>query len=169
MISTKQNIIALIVLIIVLIIGLFFGYLYNQEQHKKIEHVLALREQVDYVPQVINESNNDTIDCKEKSVPVVENNPKPIEKPSFPEIQNIEQSYIISISAFSKKTQAQGKVDQLAQNGHPAKFIWIPDYQPNGKKLFKVYVGAFSSYDLANQYLKENKLPKDAYIQKITK
>lgn len=53
--------------------------------------------------------------------------------------------YIISISAVSKKESAIKGALKIQKNKDLGNFLWIPDYNPNGKPLYKVYIGPFVS------------------------
>lgn len=53
--------------------------------------------------------------------------------------------YIISISAVSKKESAIKGALKIKKDKLEGNFLWIPDYDKSGKKLYKVYVGPFAS------------------------
>lgn len=73
--------------------------------------------------------------------------------------QNVERNgalykkpfYIISISAVSKKESAVKGALKIQKKKQKGNFLWIPDYFPQGKKLYKVYIGPFNSKELAIQ------------------
>lgn len=76
--------------------------------------------------------------------------------------------YIISISAVSKKESAIKGALKIQKSKDLGNFLWIPDYNPNGKSLYKVYIGPFVS-KIEAQKQKETLSSKypGCYVQSI--
>lgn len=76
--------------------------------------------------------------------------------------------YIVSISAVSKKEYAIKGALRIQKDQLNGNFLWIPDYSPNGKKLYKIYVGPFASKLEAQKKKEEisSKYP-GCYVQTI--
>lgn len=73
--------------------------------------------------------------------------------------------HVISYSAVSKEASAKAAVKELNDKGYNAGYYWIPDQQPNGRELFKVYIGPFNSKSEAEASLDEVKgLSAGAYV-----
>jgi cell division septation protein DedD len=76
--------------------------------------------------------------------------------------------YIISISAVSKKESAIKGALKIQKSKDLGNFLWIPDYNPNGKPLYKVYIGPFVSKTEAQKQKEtlNSKYP-GCYVQSI--
>jgi hypothetical protein len=79
--------------------------------------------------------------------------------------------YIISINGTADVKEAAGQVKALKAKGHPAGYLWIPEYPSLSKKeLYSVFIGPFSNIDTTILYLENYKKsnPK-AYAVKVGK
>ncbi len=74
--------------------------------------------------------------------------------------------FIISCSAVSSEWDARSQAESLSRKGFQAGYLWIPDYDASGKKLFKVYVGSFRTRTEAESALPRVKtVISSAYVQ----
>lgn len=164
----KTSLYSVITLSVALGIGYYWGKIYHDKKEVEIKKANQLIERVDYIPE-IEEIIVDSINEPDNFASIDTSSNHEVTMDKFPSIEDSKVSYIISISAYSKLDQANAHVNQLLAKGLCAKSIWIPNYQSNGKKLHKVYLGVFDSYDNANKYLIQHKITQEAYIQKINR
>ncbi len=76
--------------------------------------------------------------------------------------------FVISHSAYSLEDVAKAQKAQLAQKGFKCGYYYIPDYIPQGKPLYKVYIGPFDSRNDAEKLLASaKKLNSKAYISEV--
>jgi len=76
--------------------------------------------------------------------------------------------WLISYSSIASDAVAAKDVKMLADKGFTAGFYWIPDKNPDGKKLYKVYVGPFTTKADAKEKLPSvQALSPGAYILKL--
>lgn len=110
---------------------------------------------------------------EEESTEPVTNADKELTTPAKPVI-NAEKwgltlpCYVISHSAYSTEETAKQIKSKMTQKGFKSGYFYIPDLQPGGKPLFKVFVGPFNSREDAEKILnsvkKENTV---AYVAKL--
>ena len=77
--------------------------------------------------------------------------------------------YIINVSASANVNGAVSRVQELQKKGHPAGYLWLPDYESiSDKELYAVFIGPFDGLDSCVKYLVEyqNEVPK-AYAIKV--
>jgi hypothetical protein len=76
--------------------------------------------------------------------------------------------YLINISATAIENDAVEQVKELKSKGHPAGYLWIPDFQSlSRKELFSVFIGPFPNLDSAVLYLEDyKKYDPKAYLVK---
>jgi len=76
--------------------------------------------------------------------------------------------WIVAFSANNKKPLANMNYSALEALGFDAGIYWIPKYFPDGKSMYKVYVGPYKTPGEAEAILPQIKnLQPDAYIMKI--
>ena len=78
--------------------------------------------------------------------------------------------FVISHSAYSTEETAKQIKAKMSQKGFKTGYFYIPDLQPGGKPLFKVFVGPFNSREDAEKILAS--LKKDnsaAYVTRLEK
>ncbi len=77
--------------------------------------------------------------------------------------------YIISYSSVSSETMAIKILSEVKSKGYNnSGYYYIPDYDPSGKQLFKVYIGPFSSLESSQITLTKIKaLSPGAYAYKL--
>ncbi len=62
--------------------------------------------------------------------------------------------YLINVSATANSDEAIQQVQSLQAKGHPAGYLWLPDYESLSKKdLYAVFIGPFSRIDTCIKYL----------------
>jgi len=76
---------------------------------------------------------------------------------------------IVSLAASSKESNAQAEAERYKQKGFSnANYYFIPDLEPGGKELYKVYLGPFDSNEEVRQAMAKLKGVNDnAYIYKM--
>lgn len=76
--------------------------------------------------------------------------------------------WVISYASVSDEKLASKGVKEVVDKGFIGGYYWIPDFDPNGKQMFKIYVGPFTSEADARAKLPEvvSSSP-GAYIVKI--
>jgi hypothetical protein len=78
-----------------------------------------------------------------------------IEKTKLPEAGSF---YIISIAGTPDIKEAVKKVKELRAKGHPASYLWIPDFPSLSKKeMYSVFIGPFTQMDSTILYLEKYK------------
>lgn len=128
----------------------------------------------------IESTNEDDkiLDAITEELQVKEASPAPAKKPAAakkPAQENIVTKgklptpcWVISYASVSKEARAIKAVANLSMQNIRAGYYWIPDYQPQGAQLFKVYVGPFQSKDEAAEQLAAVKeLVSEAFITKV--
>lgn len=76
--------------------------------------------------------------------------------------------FIISCAAVARETDARAQTGSLSRRGFDAAYLWIPDYDPAGKPLYKVYVGPYYSRSEAENVLPRVKAASSgAYVQQL--
>ncbi len=61
----------------------------------------------------------------------------------------------IATAAVDQENLAQKAVRDLEAKGLTASYIFIPDYVPNGKEMYRVFVGPYPTKDVANTMIPE--------------
>lgn len=62
--------------------------------------------------------------------------------------------YMIGYAATSQESAAKSIANQLKKSGYNnAGYYWIPEYDPAGKPLYRVYLGCYSLKEAANTAL----------------
>lgn len=110
---------------------------------------------------------------KENNLPT----PQPIKAESKAQAANIDtnnpnsispKDFFIGCYAVAEEKAAIAKTNFLKGKGYNANYFYIPDYVLNGKKLYRIYAGSFSSQKEANLALAEiQKIRAQAYIFKV--
>ncbi len=131
-----------------------------------------------------NKNKADVRNTKEEEV-VAEPTPKPVKKidtPAKPVQKPVQEqvaagtnkwglntpTFIISHSAFSKEDAAKKMVAELKTMGFNSGYYYIPDINPSGNKMYKVYAGSFEQRSQADEILaKVKNVNPDAYIEKV--
>lgn len=174
----------IIMIILCLGIGLMIRLIYeNKKQQESIKYEQAInieKNKIDFIvssdSMVLNKDIDTTLndiqnDITEESNPIessieeIKIEPKEVKRE-----EELYQKpfYIISISAYSQKYQALKEAKDLKNEGLSGNFMWIPDYQEGGKKLYKVYIGPFKN---KNEASNARELVKDqfkgCYVQTI--
>ncbi|MBD79443.1 MAG: hypothetical protein CL840_11030 [Crocinitomicaceae bacterium] len=76
--------------------------------------------------------------------------------------------WIVAFSANNNKPLANMNYSALEALGFDAGIYWIPKYFPDGKSMYKVYVGPYKTPEQAQAILPQIKnLQPDAYVMKI--
>lgn len=77
-----------------------------------------------------------------------------------PEITQIDDSkykygfFMINVSASADRNEAVYMVQELQGKGHPAGYLWLPDYESlSNKELYSVFIGPFDNMDTCIKYL----------------
>lgn len=150
------------------------------------ESIENTEENVDVVDgmDIVDESENDTknVDILDQVADIDKEEPKAEtladEEPVTEESATINSvkwglelpCYVISHSAYSTEQTAKQIKAKMTQKGFKVGYFYIPDLQPGGKPLFKVFVGPFTSRQDAEKILvsvkKENSA---AYVTKLEK
>jgi cell division septation protein DedD len=52
---------------------------------------------------------------------------------------------LVICAAVAKETEAQNMANVLKAKGFKAGYLWIPDYEKEGKKLFRLFTGPYTS------------------------
>jgi cell division septation protein DedD len=115
--------------------------------------------------ETIAETKPTTPEVKEEAPAKVET--KPVAEPKKPAADGKlpTPSFLVVCTAMAKETDAKAFMIKLASEGYEAGYLWIPDYEPEGKKLYRVYVGPFDNKEEAQDILPEIKTAyKFAYI-----
>jgi cell division septation protein DedD len=92
---------------------------------------------------------------------------KPVAEPEKPAANGKlpTPSFLVVCTAMAKETDAKAFMMKLASEGYEAGSLWIPDYEPQGKKLYRVYVGPFDTKEEAQDILPDIKTDyKFAYL-----
>lgn len=75
---------------------------------------------------------------------------------------------LIGCYAVAAESAAVAKANFLKEKGFNSGYFFIPDYEPEGKKLFRVYAGPFPDQKTAKASLAEiQKFRETAYIFKV--
>ncbi|MEN8119036.1 MAG: SPOR domain-containing protein [Bacteroidota bacterium] len=62
--------------------------------------------------------------------------------------------YMINVSASASVNEAVQQVQELQKKGHPAGYLWLPDYKSlSDKELYAVFIGPFMGRDTCIKYL----------------
>ena len=79
--------------------------------------------------------------------------------------------YIISVSGTADIKEAVEQVKGLKAKGHPAGYLWIPDFPSlSNKELYSVFIGPFERLDSTIEYLeKYKKTNANAYAVEASK
>jgi hypothetical protein len=87
------------------------------------------------------------------------------------EIKEYSSFYIISISGTADIKEAVEQVKSLKAKGHPAGYLWIPDFPSlSNKELYSVFIGPFERMDSTIEYLeKYKKTNANAYAVEASK
>jgi len=76
--------------------------------------------------------------------------------------------YLISHSAYGEESKAMQQTAKIQKLGFDAGYYWIPDFVASGPKLYKVYIGPFSTRTAAEAALPGvKKVKADAYVVSI--
>jgi len=76
--------------------------------------------------------------------------------------------YIIGYSAVASEGMAKNYVASLTQKGFEAGYMWVPDYEPGGKAVYRIYVGPFKTLAEANTSLtKVKQIQSGAYVKLV--
>lgn len=172
----KKSGTAIIVLLIffAIIVGISIYFYFNRSQWNQIITEFGMKETIENItksevsdtdktsePPITDETNKNT---ENETKPPATKTPEISEaaikkwglKPPFT---------IISYGSFTKEQTAKQQTAKLKGLGYKAGYYWIPDYSPNSKPLFKVYVGPYKNENQANKALPIiQKLMNDAYI-----
>ena len=85
--------------------------------------------------------------------------------------EDIDNKFICCISATKSEKEAQKSVNNLVAKGHPAAYLWIPDYDGlSGKELYLVYIGPYANKAVASAALERLKRElgnKSIYIKNV--
>ncbi len=173
----KKSNSAIIVLLIIfgLIVGIGVYFYFNRSQWNQVITEFGMKETIEKF------TTSDTPETDETTKPPVtdENTKKPEnDNETKPPVTKAEVSdaavkkwglkppfTIISYGSFTKEQTAKQQSAKLKGLGYKAGYYWIPDYSPNSKPLFKVYVGPYKNENQANKALPTiQKLMNDAYI-----
>ncbi len=108
------------------------------------------------VEKVAEKSPSNTID-EESSIPASKETPKakPVEIGTNKKLPV--PSFLGVCSAVAKENDAKKLSAALGDLGYPSGYLWIPDYDASGKKLFRVYIGPFKSKEATDGWLQEIK------------
>lgn len=78
------------------------------------------------------------------------------------------QSSLIICYAVPNEADARALSASIKNRGYGAGYFWIPDYEPEGKKLFRVYAGPYRNKESALAGLVElKKIFRDAYYYQL--
>jgi len=78
--------------------------------------------------------------------------------------------WIISFASVKEEKAASKGAKEVVDKGFIGGYYWIPDKDPNGKALFKIYVGPYRTENQAQEALpKIKELSPSAYVLKIGK
>jgi hypothetical protein len=107
------------------------------------------------------EDNKDSTTATEQAyVPEIEKTSDKTMKSDF---------FIISTAGAADVKDAVAQVKKLQSEGHPAGYLWMPDYESlNNKEMYSVFVGPFAEMDTCIRYLEIYKKTKaEAYAVKV--
>jgi cell division septation protein DedD len=125
---------------------------------------------IKYNEKGVKENQASEVVSIEKEVTPVSPEPEPISKSSVLKQQNsisntFSGAYLIGCYAVSEEKKAKQLVSVLRSKNFEAGYFFIPDYEPSGSRMYRVYIGPFLSRDLALQELSNTKqYIKEAYI-----
>jgi len=79
--------------------------------------------------------------------------------------------YIISVGSTTDVDEAVRQVKDLRVKGHPAGYLWIPEFPSLSKKeIYSVFIGPFNSMDTTIKYLENyKKTDPNAYAVRVAK
>ncbi len=125
---------------------------------------------IKYNEKGVKENQASEVVSIEKEVTPVSPEPEPISVSSLPKQQNsisntFSGAYLIGCYAVSEEEKAKQLANVLRAKNFEAGYFFIPDYEPSGSRMYRVYIGPFLSRDLALQELSNTKqYIKEAYI-----
>lgn len=78
------------------------------------------------------------------------------------------ETVLIGCYAVDNESAAIAKANALKEKGYTAGYFYIPDYEPEGKKLYRVFAGPYPNQKTARVALEEiQKFRERAYIFKV--
>ena len=118
---------------------------------------------IKYNEKGVKENQASEVVSIEKEVTPVSPEPEPISVSSLP--KTFSGAYLIGCYAVSEEEKAKQLANVLRAKNFEAGYFFIPDYEPSGSRMYRVYIGPFLSRDLALQELSNTKqYIKEAYI-----
>ena len=103
-----------------------------------------------------------------RSEPAQEAEALPVAAVSTEPNESLAGAYLIGCYAIVREEEAQQLLDNLRSRNFMADYLYIPHYEPDGKRMFRVFVGPYADMDSATTVLAEvRQLIPRAYIVKM--
>lgn len=121
------------------------------------------------VPEETSEAETSEA-SKPRSIPEADERPRPQKtESSVKPDERLSGRYIIGCYAVADRGEAEKHTNKLTAMGLEANYLYIPDYEPGGKRLYRVYVGPFNTKADAEDVLMETVIfiVENAYVKQM--